>query len=514
MGRSRTVGRLSERLATREGSATVGRMSMAIRLWLSLVATFVLVLGVAVAVRVDEEQRLLLETTLRDRRFFAHALHAALSDTKGGDPVTHARHMLGRSEVSEAHIVARLVSPEGQGLPAPSLPDVGAALARHEVAVGVHSDEILTYVPLDRGNAVVAIELAEPQAVTGLLQRIGLVSLAAQSLALATVAAFVTFLLVRAQVGRPLTRLAGLARRIGRGELSAREPLEGAHEVLELTREMNAMAHDLETTHRALDESEVERTQALEQLRHADRLRTVGQLASQLAHELGTPLNVVSGHARLIEQDPSVSAEVRESARTVIEQSVKMTKSIRGVLDLSRRKGERRVVDLFELAEAAQAMLSPLARKARAQVLVERDGTQGRVDASGQQLMQVLTNLLVNAFQAMKDGGVVVVRVSERDASPPPGTNAAPGRFVVVAVSDQGSGIAEQDVPRVFEAFFTRKAEGEGTGLGLAVVDGIVRDHRGWVSVTSEPGKGATFEVFLPAHQDATNASKPTPPST
>ena len=477
-------------------------MSIAVRLWLSLVATFVLVLGLGVAVRVDEEQRLLLETTLRDRRFFAHALHAALSHERPSrDPVAEAEAMLRRSEVAEAHIVARLVSPAREGFPTPLLPGIAADLVRGEIAVGVHEDEILTYIPLDVGEDVVAVELAEPQAVPHLVQRIGFLSLTLQSLALATVAALVTFLLVRAQVGRPLARLASLARRIGRGELSARETLEGAHEVAELGREMNAMAHELETTRKALDESEIERTQALEQLRHADRLRTVGQLASQLAHELGTPLNVVSGHARLIEQDAGVSSEVKESARTVLEQAAKMTKSIRGVLDFSRRKSDRRVVDLVELAESAQATLSPLARKARAQVIVERRGTVAHVEASAQQILQVLTNLLVNAFQAMKDGGVVRVSISERDASPPPGTNAAPGRFIVIAVADQGSGIADEDKPRLFEAFFTRKAEGEGTGLGLAVVDGIVRDHRGWVSVESTLGKGTTFEVFLPARR-------------
>jgi signal transduction histidine kinase len=470
-------------------------MSIAIRLWLSLVATFVLVLGLGIAVRVEEEQRLLLETTLRDRRFFAHALQAALTREHGADPVAEAETMLGREEVAEAHIVARLVGTQRPGLPRPLLPNVTEELERGGVVVGVHDEETLTYIPLDRGAEVVAVELAEPHAVPDLLRRISLVVLALQVLALATAAFIVTFVLVRQQVGRPLGRIASLARRIASGDLAAREPIEGPHEVADLAREMNTMAQELESTRRALDESEVERTQALEQLRHADRLRTVGQLASQLAHELGTPLNVMSGHARLIEQ--STNGEVKASARTVLEQAAKMTKSIRGVLDFSRRKGERRVVDLVELAESAQATLAPLARKARAQVVVERQGTVGRVEAASQQILQVLTNLLVNAFQAMKDGGLARVTVSERDATPPPGSNATPGRFVVVSVADQGSGITEEDMPHLFDAFFTRKAEGEGTGLGLVVVDGIVRDHLGWVAVQSTSGKGTTFEVFL-----------------
>lgn len=484
-------------------------MSIAIRLWLSLVTTFVLVLGVGVAVRVEEEQRLLLETTLRDRRFFAHALQAALTRDPAADPVAEAETMLGREEVMAAHIVARLIATHRTALPRPILPHVSTELERGEVAVGVHDEEILTYIPLDSGAEVVAVELAEPHAVPDILRRISLVALVLQILALATAASVVAFVLVRQQVGRPLARLSTLARRIARGDFTARERIEGTHEVADLAREMNAMAQELESTRRALDESEVERTQALEQLRHADRLRTVGELASQLAHELGTPLNVVSGHARLIEQDPGIPGEVRASARTVLEQTAKMTKSIRGVLDFSRRKSERRVVDLVELAESAQATLAPLARKARAQVVVERHGTVGRVEANGQEILQVLTNLLVNAFQAMREGGLVRVTVSERDATPPAGSNATPGRFVIVAVADRGGGIAEEDMPHLFDAFFTRKAEGEGTGLGLAVVDGIVREHRGWVAVESRPGKGTTFQVFLPAISGAPSQPQP-----
>lgn len=474
-------------------------MRIALRLWLSLLATIVLVLGAGVGVRVEEEQHLLLETTLRDRTFFAHALHAALSTEHGTtDPLREAEAMLGREEVAEAHIVARLVSPTDAALPRPTLPEVDAALERGDVAVGVHDDEILTYIPLDYDHGVVAIELAEPQAVSALLRRIGWFALVFQTTALAALAAVVAFFLTRELVGRPLGRLTNLARRIAQGDLAAREPIEGRDEVALLAHEMNEMARRLEQVRKALDESDAERTQALEQLRHADRLRTVGQLASQLAHELGTPLNVVSGHARLIEQDAEISPDSKSSARTILEQSSKMTKIIRGLLDFARRRGERRVVDVVELAESALTTLAPLARKAKANVVVERQGTMGRVEASSQELLQVLTNLLVNAFQAMKSGGLVRVQVSERDATPPAGVHAPSGRYVVLSVVDQGHGIAREDMPRLFDPFFTKKPDGEGTGLGLAVVHGIVRDHRGWVNVESTVGKGTTFEVFLP----------------
>jgi signal transduction histidine kinase len=476
-------------------------MRIAIRLWLSLLATFVLVLGVGVAVRVGEEQELLLETTLRDRRFFAHAIQAALSRDHGTtDPLREAEAMLGSEEVAGAHIVARLVAPRVEGMSRPRLPNVETQLVAGDVVVGVHEDEIVTYIPIERGHQVIAIELSEPQAVTALLRRIGWWALALQTLALAMLAGIVTYVLTRWFVGKPIERLRNLARRIAGGDLTARETIAGDGEVAELADEMNDMARQLEEARKALDELDVERSQALEQLRHADRLRTVGQLASQLAHELGTPLNVITGHARIVEEDPAASSDVQSSARTVLEQAHRMAKIVRGLLDFTRRRAERRVVDVAELAESARLTLAPLARKARVQVVVERQGTMGRVDANPQELLQVFTNLLVNAFQAMEQGGLVRVIIQERDATPPAGTDTQPGRFVVVSVHDQGHGIAEEDMPKLFEAFFTRKKEGEGTGLGLAVVDGIVRDHKGWITVERAEGRGSIFHVFLPRH--------------
>jgi len=474
-------------------------MRIAIRLWLSLLSIIVLVLGVGVVVRIEEERRLLLETTLRDRRFFAHALQAALSRDHGTrDPLREAQAMLDSEDVAGAHIDARLVAPRMEGMGRPRLPNVEARLVAGDVVVGVHEDEIVTYIPIERGHQVVAIELAEPQAVTALLRRIGWWSLAAQTAALATMAGLVTFALIRWLVGKPIERLRNLAQRIARGEFGARETIEGKGEVADLAREMNDMARQLEDARRALEERDVERSKALEQLRHADRLRTVGQLASQLAHELGTPLNVITGHARIIEEDASVSSDVHESARTVLEQAHRMAKTVRGVLDFTRRRVERRVVDVVELAESAQRTLAPLARNGRVQVVVERQDTLAKVDANPQELLQVFTNLLVNAFQAMSQGGLVRVVVQERDAKPPPGTNAVEGRHVMISVHDQGHGISKEDMPHLFEAFFTKKKEGEGTGLGLAVVNGIVGDHRGWMTVDSEVGSGSTFHVYLP----------------
>jgi len=476
-------------------------MRIATRLWIALLVVIVLVLGAGVIARVRQEQRLLLEVTLRDRRFFAVVLQAALMrDRDEGDPLEEARWLLQREEIAEAHVSTTLVTlAHDRNLPRPRLPapDI-APLARNEVVVGVYEGELLTYVPLAAKH--VAIELVEPHAVDAVLQRIGWQSLWTQALALAALAGLVTLVLTRWLVGNPLERLTVLARQIGAGDFSARASVpQGKHEVAILVREMNGMAEHLGTAQRALEELGAERVAALEQLRHADRLRTVGQLASALAHELGTPLNVVSGHARLIEQEPATASDARASARTILEQASRMTGILKDLLGFARQRGKRaEVLDLRTLALHAARTLEPLTRRHQANITIEENRENVLVYADSQQLLQVLTNLLTNAMQAMPKGGDIEVTIEELETEPPTGVHAPRGRYARIAVKDHGEGIEPEDLPHLFEPFFTRKSEGEGTGLGLAVVEGIAKDHRGWVEVQSEPGHGSRFEVYLP----------------
>ena len=487
-------------------------MRIATRLWLALLATILLVLGVGVLVRVREEQDFILDLTLRDRRFFAHALQNSLSHEPGPhDPLAEARALLESEEVVEAHIVARLVATDSVlGLPAPRLPHTQTApLGKGKVVVGVYGDELLTYVPL-HADPRVAIELAEPHAVDKVLARIGWKSLIWQASVLAALAGVITFVLVRWLIGRPLARLAFLARQVGAGDLSARVQVrEGRDEVAVLGREMNRMAEKLETAHATLEEINAERVTALEQLRHADRLRTVGQLASALAHELGTPLNVVSGHARLIEESRELPAEVTASARAILEQGTRMTRILKDLLGFARRRSSRMEQrELGALAEDAARTLEPLARRQRVHILVERTLRDVPVVVDPQHVLQVLTNLITNGMHAMSGGGEVRVVVDELDAESPTGVHAPPGRYARVSVVDHGVGIDADDLPHLFEPFFTRKKEGEGTGLGLAVVEGIVKEHKGWVQVYSERGRGSRFEVFLPRAANADAAAR------
>jgi two-component system, NtrC family, sensor kinase len=300
---------------------------------------------------------------------------------------------------------------------------------------------------------------------------------------------------------RPVEGLVGQARRIGSGDLSQRASVGGQDEIGALAREMNQMADQLEDSRVRLVTESNARIATLEQLRHADRLATVGTLASGIAHELGTPLNVVTARARLIETGATDPEEASDGARIIREQGERMTRIIRQLLDFSR-KGEtaqKIPVDLRETTRQILALLGPYAQKRKVTLaLVEERWGPAWARVDQEQIKQVLVNLVMNGIQAMPSPGSVTVAAESRELRPPPEIGGLPRCFACVEVTDEGCGITGESVSRIFDPFYTTKAVGEGTGLGLSVSYGIIREHGGWIEVTSEPGRGSTFRICLP----------------
>jgi signal transduction histidine kinase len=231
---------------------------------------------------------------------------------------------------------------------------------------------------------------------------------------------------------------------------------------------------------------------------------TVGKLASGMAHELGTPLNVVSGRGQMIAQGHSVGEEAREDARIIVEQTKRMTKLMRELLDFARpRPAQREWVDLRAIAEQTVTMLSPLARTRDVELEVGA-GAEANANVDAAQMQQVFTNLVVNAIHATPNGGQVKIRFKHVIEKLPVDQGGGAGPCLVAEVSDTGCGIEASVIPRIFEPFFTTKDVGEGTGLGLSVTHGIVREHGGFITVDSVLEKGTTFAVHLPLDsQDA-----------
>jgi signal transduction histidine kinase len=299
-------------------------------------------------------------------------------------------------------------------------------------------------------------------------------------------------------VGHRVRELVEHARRIGEGKLGSRVRPQGHDEITILSRAMNRMAEDLRRSRDNLLEETRARIRVLEQLRHTERVATLGQLSAGLAHEMGTPLNVISGRAKLIGSTEPLTEEARESSRIIAEQSERMTDTIRQFLDYGRRVKAKMVHDdLAAVLRSVVGMVDPIARRTGASVELEVGADVPRIRFDRSQLQQVFMNLIRNGIQAMPKGGRVRV-VLERDEPGEDGIG-----YVSVRVEDEGIGIPQKDLDHIFEPFFSTKGSGQGVGLGLSIVQGIVEDHRGDITVDSLPGCGSRFRVRLPVDDGA-----------
>jgi two-component system, NtrC family, sensor kinase len=367
---------------------------------------------------------------------------------------------------------------------------------------------LYTYVPVDVGaGRSGALELSESLSTMKAFAGMTMIRTLALIGVLVLLSAIFLVLLGYRMVGRPLRALIGKTRRVGQGDLSEPIDVHGHDELSELAAALNQMCVQLEES-RLKTQIETEgKIKALEQLRHEDRLKTIGLLASGVAHELGTPLNVVSGRATMIASGDLSTGEISDSACVIKSQAERMTSIIKQMLDFARRSpSEMRVVELGGIVRRTIDILSPLASKHA--VSLRLDGDQHPLPAilDPQKLEQVLTNLVVNAIQSMQRAGEVRISIRCERSRSPAGDREPEREYIRIDISDEGRGIRAEDIPRIFEPFFSTKQAGHGTGLGLSIVQGIVQEHGGWMDVASEVGKGSRFSVFLPKGDSACQA--------
>jgi two-component system NtrC family sensor kinase len=309
-------------------------------------------------------------------------------------------------------------------------------------------------------------------------------------------------------VDQRLQLLAAQARALADGDYAARTEIEQQDEIGQLASEMNRLGARLEQAAEHMREERSARTATLERLRRADRLSTVSKLASSMAHDLGTPLNVVSGRAMMIMSTPGCPPEIASDARIIGEQANNMTQIIRRMLDHARRRDAQHAsVRVAELMHRAAELLEPLAAPRR--VGIEHSGpAELMASVDDNKLLQVLTNLMINAIQAMPEGGRLRLQAARVVVEEPPDSRAAAGAYIRISVEDNGVGIDASTLEKIFEPFFSIKGSGEGMGLGLPVCHSIVRDHGGWIEASSQPGKGSRFDVYLPQCNDSEGVTR------
>jgi PAS domain S-box-containing protein len=253
-----------------------------------------------------------------------------------------------------------------------------------------------------------------------------------------------------------------------------------------------------------------QREQLEERLRQAQKLETVGRLVGGVAHDFNNRLLVIMGYAELLKRGTLGSPELEAHADVVLTSARRAADLTRQLLAFGRRQVLKpRSSDLNGLVDRMRRMLERLIGESVELVTVL--GAKYPMHADPGQIEQVLMNLVLNARDAMQSAGRVTIETA--DAVVVPGTmpELAPGAYVTLSVADTGPGVPEGMREQIFEPFFTTKAVGKGTGLGLAMVDGIVRQSGGVVSMKSVEGKGATFTVYLPRASEARRAETPTP---
>jgi PAS domain S-box-containing protein len=242
------------------------------------------------------------------------------------------------------------------------------------------------------------------------------------------------------------------------------------------------------------------------QLRQTQKLESMGRLAGGIAHDFNNWLTVISGNVKHLERTyPFPEAtELLQEVRAAADRATALTRQL---LAFSRRDVvEKRSVDLNEVVRETMKMLGRLLGE-DISINTRLSAGLGRVLADPSHMVQVLMNLAVNARDAMPEGGDLTLSTATIEVVPGDGmTSLQPGRYSVITVRDTGTGMSSEVRTRIFEPFYTTKGIGRGTGLGLAVVHGIVQQSGGDVLVDSEPGKGATFKVYLPEHEGRTEA--------
>jgi two-component system, NtrC family, sensor kinase len=360
---------------------------------------------------------------------------------------------------------------------------------------------VATEVPGDRQGGLLISQSMQPLAD---YSRKMLIRTLLITVLLALTSALIIYLFIYFKIHQPLEQLSRKAIEIGRGNLAADLDLKGENELVSLARAMNDMCTRLLIAKEKIHFEYLARLKTLEQLRHTEKLSTIGQISAGIAHEMGTPLNVVDGRAKMIISEALEKAEIVRCAEIIRNQAEKMTRIIRQLLDFSRKKkaGPKTRENLAELVHQVFQLLRPIA--ARQQIDLHMRSApdsrlHSRVDA--QQIQQVLMNVILNGIQASPVGSHVLVELTNTMLKSMIHTDDQLREYIRIEVLDEGSGIPEHLFAEVFTPFYTTKQIGLGTGLGLSISRELLEEHGGWIEVKNRSVQGAHFSIFLPPEE-------------
>ncbi len=328
-------------------------------------------------------------------------------------------------------------------------------------------------------------------------------------------------------VGNPIQKLVEAMSRAEKGDLEAEAQIQSEDELGQLGRNFDRMLRTIRETHeqnvqllRQVSQFNEELTGRIEaatselakrneelrllnealfesqrQLSQSEKLAAVGQVTAAMAHQIGTPLNSISGYLQLILQDGNLQSKDQSRLKIIESQLERLTDSVKSLLSFTRQpKPQLKSLEVNEVLEELIHLSEPWFLARNIKLAKHLSPNLPPILGDPTQLQTLFLNLITNALDAMPKGGVLAINTRQRLSSP----SSQEGRWLEIAMTDTGIGITEESKKRIFEPFFTTKRMGEGTGLGLAICEKIVKEHSGRIELESEVGKGSTFFISLP----------------
>ena len=314
---------------------------------------------------------------------------------------------------------------------------------------------------------------------------------------------------VRVSIRRPLHALVRASLALGRGQLTQRITLRRRDEIGQLASAFNRMAAEIQAARERTHTEAEGRLDAERQLQQAQKLAALGRLASEVAHEIGTPLSIISGRTEVIQKKLPPDHPLARDATTVLRQVERISGILRQLLDYARpRRLTRNPLPVGPVFNRVVELLDPIAARRQVRLTAQASGTLPSILADADQLQQVLLNLVTNALDATPAGGDVRLTAATDEFGPAPLSadgwarvcrGRAPQAYVTLRVDDTGCGIQSERLEKIFEPFFSTKERGGGTGLGMAIVEDIVRAHGAAIEIESAEGRGTTVRLRWPA---------------
>jgi len=506
--------------------------NMTTRLVILLMLTLMIITGVNDYLRLVRERERLLLKARQDERIFAETLALAVSrNIRSGRTTAEVKELLNDILARPSLVSVTIYDPEGQvvaqtvlpGFPVPAADGlVRDSLKQREAVsalVDTASERFLRYIqPFPwPGRRTAALEVQ--QTIGGMeeeFQRAVRENVLSRLVVLALFVLSITAI-TRWSIARPVQALIAGAQAVGRGNLSQRIEVRRWDEIGQLAEEFNRMAESLQAANQELLNQAEERLRLEQEAQQAQKLAAVGMLAAEVAHEIGTPLNVISGRAEVLERVVRHDHPERRHLDVILSQTDRIKRIIRALLDYTRpRRPNLRAESVLPIIGRAATLV--MERSQRRSVRIHLDLPVGlpEVRADADQLQQLFLNLLQNALDASSAGATIRVTTNGGPILPAEGrAGILRGKVadpsLAIHIIDVGKGMTTEQLEQAFEPFFSTKGKAHGTGLGLGIAEDIIRAHRGEIEMLSIPDKGTEVIVRLPLAESsaAVPAAKP-----